>query len=122
MTRNEYDLSLEAYIRCWFLVQMTFVGVCVNTVSSQFERSTWLNCWIVLRMYCIDAAGFWLEQFVSTENEIHLPLLVPSSDGVHFGLQLEWSKCTRRLFPLRMQYTCPVLVCMSKGIVSQFAQ
>lgn len=122
MNRNEYGLSLEVCIRCWFHVQMIFVGFCVNTVSSQFEWSTWLNCWIILRMYCIDAASFWLEQFVSIEKEIHVPLLVPSSDGVHFGLQLDWSKCIRRLFLVRMQYTCPVLVCMSKGLVRQFAQ
>ena len=86
MNRNEYGLSLEVCIRWWFLVQMTFVGFCVNNFSSQFEWSTWLNCWIILRMYCIDAAGLWLEQFVSVENDIHLPFLVHSSDGVHFGL------------------------------------
>jgi len=60
MSRNECGLSLEVYIPRWFLVQMTFVGFCVNTVSSQFEWSTWLYCWIILRMYCIDAADFWL--------------------------------------------------------------
>jgi hypothetical protein len=42
--------------------------------------------------------------FVSIENGLHLPLLVPSSDGAYFGLEFQME------FLVRMEYTCPVLV------------